>query len=117
MRFPLDIHMPPVSERKLTAWGHDVALARDLPAGETTADSVIASAGDAADRVVVSKDRDLLDLHRAAGRPRRLLRVTTGNTPNQVLIAAFEDHLPAAMMLLAAVGVVELNRDGAVAAR
>ena len=114
MRFLLDVHLPPVLERKLTEWGHDALHARDVPAGSSLNDPPLAAVADVAGRVMVSKDSDMLRLHRTTGSPARLLWVTTGNTSNTVLITAFERHLADALDPLADPGVVGLSLDAAV---
>ena len=113
MKFLVDNNLPPLLADWLTGLGHDAIAARDLPTGASTPDPPLSAVADVAGRIVVSKDQDLLDLHRSGGSPKRLLRVTTGNVKNFVLLKAFEDHFADAAALLATAAVVEINAVGA----
>lgn len=63
------------------------------------------------DRVVVTKDSDFRASHLVSGSPRRLLLVTTGNTPNDALLALFDAHVHAIVAALDEVHFVELGPE------
>jgi len=73
--------------------GHDATHTSELPNANRTPDDEIAATADAADRVVISKDRDFRYSHFLEGTPRKLLVVRTGNISNDELLALFEANL------------------------
>jgi predicted nuclease of predicted toxin-antitoxin system len=95
VRFLLDAQLPLRLARQLSAAGHDVVHASELPDGNRTTDAEIARRADAEDRVVVTKDSDFRASHLLRSKPRRLLIVATGNISNNDLLALFSEHLDA----------------------
>ena len=75
MNFVVDAQLPPRLARALVAAGHDAVPTRDLPEGNRSTDTTVATTADAEDRVLVTKDGDFRDSHRLRASPRRLLIV------------------------------------------
>jgi len=73
----------------LVAAGCNAVHALDLPEGNRTTDAQIIDLADHEKRVVVTKDADFVDSHLLAGRPAKLLLISTGNISNR----AFEVFL------------------------
>ena len=86
MKFLVDAQLPFRLARLLAAAGHDVVHSSQLPDGNRTPDSALASLADADDRIVVTKDRDFEVSYLVRHEPRRLLLVTTGNIANNTLV-------------------------------
>jgi predicted nuclease of predicted toxin-antitoxin system len=108
VNFLVDAQLPRRLTAALTAAGHDARHTLDLPnANRTTDAEVIAVA--AAERRVVSKDRDFVDSLLLAGQPERLLSITTGNIRNDALIALLTATLPAIETAFATARYVELS--------
>jgi predicted nuclease of predicted toxin-antitoxin system len=103
VKFLVDAQLPLTLARLLTAAGHDVVHSSQLPDGNRTPDSVLASLADADDRIVVTKDRDFEVSHLVRREPARLLLVTTGNIANTNLVDLVSRN----------VGVIEGAFDGA----
>lgn len=87
MNVIVDAHLP----RRMTAWfaaaGCDALHTLDLPDGNRTTDAQLNDVADRDARVIVTKDADFVDSHLLAGRPARLLLVSTGNISNRQLEA------------------------------
>ena len=86
MRFLVDAQLPLRLARSLAASGHDVVHSSQLPDGNRTPDSALASLADSDDRIVMTKDRDFEVSHLVRQQPRRLLLITTGNIANNDLL-------------------------------
>lgn len=103
MKFLVDAQLP----RRLGAWlrdrGHDALHTFDLADGNRTTDMEICRLADSDQRVVVTKDADFVSSHELRGSPKQLLLVSTGNIPNDQLLAIWADNL----------GVIESTFDGA----
>lgn len=89
----VDAQLPVRLARLLQTVGHDALHTSELPAGNRTTDAAINALSIAEQRVVVSKDADFVQSFHREGRPYKLLLISTGNTTNAVLVAAFERHL------------------------
>jgi len=64
-----------------------------LKGKSSTPDAQITEYADKNDMVVISKDEDFMNSHFLTGKPKRLIRVTLGNIPNQQLIDIFDQNL------------------------
>ena len=60
MRFLLDAQLPRTLCGTLRKAGHDAIHTRDLPEGNCTSDDSVISIADDQQRIVISKDADLL---------------------------------------------------------
>lgn len=87
MNFLVDAQLP----RRMTAWlaaaGCDAIHTLDLPDANRTADERVNDLADRDQRAVVTKDADFVDSHLLAGRPAKLLLISTGNISNRNLEA------------------------------
>lgn len=85
MKFLVDAQLP----RRLSDWligrGLDSIHTMDLPLGNATPDNDLIEKADSEQRFVVSKDDDFVQSYLLAGRPARLLLISTGNIRNDAL--------------------------------
>lgn len=81
MKFLIDAQLP----RRLAGWleqhGHDALHTLDLPLGNRTADSEVIARAIRDDRIVVTKDSDVVQNFILTGQP-TLLLIATGNIGN-----------------------------------
>lgn len=115
MKFLVDAQLPPRLVRALVRRGHDAVHTSDLPGGNRTPDTEVATRADAEDRVVVTKDADFQIAHQLHGQPRRLLVVATGNITNDDLLAVLDRSLPTVLSAFEAADRVELRATEVVA--
>ena len=114
MRFLLDAMLPRRLARRLVASGHDAAHTLDLPSGNRTPDRDIVALADREARAVITKDADFVSSHVIAGRPLRLVLISTGNIGNEVLERRLFEHLAGIEQALEERGFVELAAEGLV---
>ena len=106
----LDAHISP----HLVTWirntvGFAVVHVRDLGLNEAE-DSLIFSSAREADAIVITKDRDFVELLSRLGPPPRVIWCTCGNTSNDRLMAILSKTLPDALKLLnQGEGMVEIS--------
>lgn len=117
MKFLIDAQLPARLADYLAQAGHDVRHSSTLPDGNRTPDQVLATLGDADDRVMVTKDRDFEISHALRRTPRRLLLVTTGNITNNALIGLFENFLAIIEQEPSSAAYVELSTDAVIVHR
>jgi predicted nuclease of predicted toxin-antitoxin system len=86
VKFLIDAQLPARLAGLLSAAGHDVVHTSQLPDGNRTTDTSLATVADAEDRVVITKDRDFRDSHLLRRTPRRL--VAYPNTAAEKALAA-----------------------------
>ena len=96
----LDAHISP----KLAPWiqdtfGIDVLHVRDLNLKEAE-DSDIFSKAREADAIVITKDRDFVELLKRLGSPPKIIWCTCGNTSNARLRTIFSETLSDALDML-----------------
>lgn len=109
MKFLVDAQLPAKVARALQSAGHDAVHTSQLPDGNRSTDRQITLMADAEDRVVITKDSDFRVSHLVQGSPRRLLLVTTGNVPNDALLALLQRHLDGVVAALDEARFVELG--------
>ena len=94
MKFLVDAQLP----KRMTSWlamcGCDAIHTVDLPQGNRTTDYQINELAERDGRVVVTKDSDFVDSHLLAGRPPRLLLISTRNMNNRDLEALVLPLIP-----------------------
>lgn len=73
------------------------------------ADLEIFKAAREANAIVITKDRDFVDLLDRHGPPPRILWLTCGNTSNERLREIFSEHLVTALQILESEQLVELG--------
>lgn len=111
MRFLVDAQLPARLARALATAGHDTVHTSELPDGNRSSDATICEVADAADMVVVTKDRDFRNSHLLRGTPRRLLVVATGNVTNDALVSLLTANLGAIEAALTTSAFVEVAAD------
>lgn len=79
MRLLVDAQLPVRLIPLLIELGQDVVHTSELPNGNRTSDREITRIAEVQDRIVVTRDRDLVDGHLLSAEPRRQLLVSTGN--------------------------------------
>ena len=96
----LDAQLPPSAAAWITAtFGIEARAVRDLGLRDAK-DPPIFQAARAADAVVMTKDRDFVELLQRLGPPPKVLWVTCGNTSNARLRDILSGQLPAAIARL-----------------
>ena len=98
----LDAQLPPsVAPWVESTFGVECRAVRDLGLRDAK-DPLIFIMARAAGAVVMTKDKDFVDLHRRLGPPPVVLWVTCGNTTNARLRAVLASVLPEALRLIGA---------------
>ena len=96
----IDAQLPPsVAAWVQTTFGVECRAVRDLGLRDAK-DSSIFEAARGAGAVVMTKDKDFVELLRRLGPPPKVLWVTCGNTSNDKLREILVNVLPAALQLL-----------------
>ena len=96
----LDAQLPPSAAAWITAtFGVEARAIRDLGMRDAQ-DSPIFQAARAAGAVVMTKDRDFVEMVQRLGPPPKVLWVTCGNTSNARLREILNSALPAAIARL-----------------
>jgi len=81
MKFIVDAHLPARLKNWLIKQGYKCEHTLDLPKGNDTDDVNITKYADSEDLIVITKDSDFYSSNLLHGKPRRILLITTGNTP------------------------------------
>jgi len=84
---------------------------RFLPDANRTTDSQIFFIAENEQRCVITKDGDFQISFEIGKGPKKLLLVTTGNLPNDELLAIFEKHEAQLILALTNHRFIELRRD------
>jgi predicted nuclease of predicted toxin-antitoxin system len=105
----VDAQLPYRLVGHLVAAGHQAIHTRDLPSGNRTTDDRIATIAATEDAVVVTKDADFVTSHFLTGKPQRLLQISTGNLPNDLLFRLMSSNLPAIVAAFEMYCFVELS--------
>ena len=112
MKFLVDAQLP----KRMTSWlatcGCDAIHTVDLPQGNRTTDYQINELAERDGRVVVTKDSDFVDSHLLAGRPPRLLLISTGNMNNRDLEALVLPLIPDLIREFGRHSFLELDSSG-----
>ena len=105
----LDAQLSPALAAWITAtWGVDTQALRNLGLRDAE-DEAIFQAARAAGAVVMTKDRDFVDLVSRLGSPPKVLWLTCGNTSNARLRDLLSRTLPGALASLAGADIVEIG--------
>lgn len=110
MKFLVDAQLPRRLALRLRDSGHDVTHTLDLPAQNRTTDQQINEISVTEQRVVITKDADFVTSYLLAGRPYKLLLVSTGNITNAELEALFVPTIPAIVIAFDQYSYLELSR-------
>jgi predicted nuclease of predicted toxin-antitoxin system len=112
MKVLVDAQLP----RRLAGWlsgaGCDALHTLDLPNGNRSTDEQVIERAELDGRVVVSKDADFVNSHLVAGRPSKLLLISTGNISNAELERLLAPLVPALIVAFQAHVFVELTHGG-----
>lgn len=113
MKFLIDAQLPPKLVDWLAARGHEAMHVLDLPDGLRMADSEVWRRAASEGSVIVSKDRDFLDLASVRGAPPIIFWVGIGNASTARLLELLSEAWPTVLSELAApdAGVVMLERE------
>jgi len=111
MKFLVDVQLPFTLKTWLRSQGLDAIHADDLPNRSRTSDTKIAETCVREDRILISKDSDFLKLKILAGKPAKLLLITTGNIGNVMLRAMFERNFDSIRRLFDSFEIIELNNS------
>jgi predicted nuclease of predicted toxin-antitoxin system len=113
VKFLIDAQLPPRLVGWLVARGHEARHVVDLPDGLRLPDAEIWRLAAAEEAVVVSKDKDFLDLAAVRGAPPVVLLLGVGNASTQTLLGLLDDAWPVLSAELGRddAGVVMLERD------
>jgi predicted nuclease of predicted toxin-antitoxin system len=111
LNFIVDAQLP----TRLCAWrrerGHDCVHTKNLPTANRTTDSEILRLAAKEKRCVISKDGDFRISFELGRGPERLLLISTGNLPNDDLLAIFSPHELRLFGALEKFYFVELHRE------
>ena len=110
MKFLRDAHLPHRLVAAFRSAGHDALHTLNLPHGNATSDAEILAIAAQEQRVVVTKDTDLVDTFLLQGCPDRLLLITTGNINNAMLEAILVPAIPLIVAGFAQHTYLELSR-------
>lgn len=112
MKFLVDAQLP----RRMAHWlrnaGCDAVHTLDLPSKNRTIDGAITTLADQEQRIVVTKDVDFVDSHLLAGRPEKLLLISTGNITNGAMERLFVPLIPDLIREFISNHFLELGRNG-----
>ena len=108
MNFMVDAQLPRRLAQAITALGGDALHTLDMPAGNLTTDREITQLAMRENRVVVTKDSDFVDSFLLRGEPAKRLFITTGNIPNNDLLALLQANWPTLQSMLSQGDFVEL---------
>lgn len=119
MKFVVDAQLPPRLGAWLRARGHEAEHVQDLPDGLRLTDAEIWAHCLSAGAIIVSKDKDFLDLAAVRGTPPVVLLVTVGNASTASLLQELEFAWPTLMLELSLpeAGVIVLERGRLVVTR
>ena len=112
MKLLVDAQLPRRLVDWLTAAGCDVIHPLDLPDGNATSDDQVMAVADRQGRVVVTKDSDFVNSHLLAGRPCKLLLISTGNISNRELERQLVPLIPDLIGEFRTQAFLELSRLG-----
>jgi len=111
MRFLVDAQLPKRFCAWLTEAGHEALHTFELPRGNRTTDTEILNVAEREQRIVVTKDDDFVQSFLIAGRPGRLLLVSTGNIANDRLELIVRGHVLEIAEAFESASFVELGRE------
>src|SRR5258705_10438407 len=92
MKFLCDVHIPFQLVNFLSAKGHEVIHVNTLEKKWFTTDEEICVYADKNNFILITKDSDFRKSFILKKSPRRLIRITLGNTSNTELIKIFDKH-------------------------
>jgi predicted nuclease of predicted toxin-antitoxin system len=110
----IDAQLPRRAAGWLTGAGFDAIHTLDLPDGNRTTDAQILDVATRDGRAVVTKDADFVTSHLLAGRPEKLLLVSTGNISNRALEQLLIPLIPDIVREFQAHAFLELSQAGLV---
>ena len=111
MKFIVDAQLPRRLANQLNHAGHDAIHCVDLPLRNRTPDNAIIAMAIQEARVVITKDSDFVASYWLRGVPPKLLLISTGNIPNDLLTHLIDANLVALVDALEKNHFVELNRS------
>ena len=107
----MDAQLPKRFCAWLTEAGHEALHTFELPRGNRTTDTEILNVAEREQRIVVTKDDDFVQSFLIAGRPGRLLLVSTGNIANDRLELIVRGHVLEIAEAFESASFVELGRE------
>jgi predicted nuclease of predicted toxin-antitoxin system len=112
VKYLIDAQLP----KRMIAWlrtmGFDAKHTSELPDGNRSTDAQLLVVAETEGRIVVTKDADFVDSHLLAGRPEKLLLVSTGNIGNRELEQLVQPLLPTIEQEFNNHSFLELDRSG-----
>ncbi len=114
MKFLVDAQLPGRMITWLTAAACDAVHTLDLPDANRTTDEQVNDVADRDQRAVITKDADFVDSHVLAGRPAKLLLISTGNISNRDLEALVVPLIPDIVREFESRSFLELGQAGLV---
>lgn len=115
MKFLVDAHLPKSLCRYFEALGHEAFHTSRLPAGNATADAIIAQMATDRGCIVVSKDTDFYHSFLLKRMPPKLVMVKVGNMKLAELRVLFEQNAATISELLEQHDLIEVHRDRIIA--
>ncbi|MEL6534596.1 MAG: DUF5615 family PIN-like protein [Bacteroidota bacterium] len=93
MKFLCDVHIPIRISKRLEDLGYPTTHANRILQKWNTPDEDLARFADENNCILISKDQDFKQSYLVNQTPKRLLKVNTGNLPNQALLEKIESCL------------------------
>ncbi len=110
MKFLVDAQLPRRLAREISSLGGDALHTLDLARQNRTTDKEIRDLVAQENRIVVSKDVDFVDSFFLYRKPARLLFISTGNIPNDELVALLRGNWPKILTMFSQGDFIELSR-------
>ena len=99
MKFLCDVHISFKVVRFLSQQGFEAIHINDILSGCYTSDKAIMEYADAHDLILISKDSDFRNAFHLLKTPKKLVKVSLGNTSTSDLIKILSNHLDAIQKL------------------
>ena len=112
MKWLIDAQLPMRIVEIFGDAGQDALHTRQLPEANATSDETLRAISVQQQRIIDSKDADLVHSYWLRRSPWKLLLISTGNISNQALRALLGANLTAVLAAFMDHAFVELHRDG-----
>lgn len=93
MKFIIDTQLPPLLKELMVSKGYDTSHTIDYPKGVLIKDVEIREIALVENRVIITKDKDFLDMYLVKGSPPKVVLIELGNCKNSLLLSYFRRNL------------------------
>jgi predicted nuclease of predicted toxin-antitoxin system len=109
MKIVVDAQLPYGLKLFLKDNGYDGIHTDDMPNMERTSDTEIINISKLEDRIIITKDKDFLDIYLLFNKPKKLILITSGNIKNKEFFLLFRNNFKTIIELLSKHSLIELN--------